>query len=211
MRATGLFALVFVVGCNSAPTDSSETGEVSVGEDKLWVTSQYIDRHTCASDTCGIVGRLSFREGASILETEGDWARITRPYDASCVNGASEYVDEGNANCTQDNGIVEGRFAEWVPLADLSPTRPVDPAETATESERVVAQSDDFAQHRDAFVAAANRLIADRRCTAAEIEEMGGWVKSTNERNRPIYFTYCGGVTTTNRFYLNVETGEIYK
>lgn len=211
MRVTGLFALVFVAGCNSAPTDSGETGEVSDGEGKLWVTSQYIDRHTCASETCGVVGRLSFREGTTILETEGDWARITQPYDASCVNGVSEYVDEGDANCTVDNGIVEGRFAEWVQLADLSPARLADPAETAAENERVVAQSDDFAQHRDAFVTAATQLIADGRCTAAEIEEMGGWVKSTNERNRAIYFTYCGGMTTANRLYLNVETGEIYR
>ncbi|QFT75999.1 hypothetical protein [Erythrobacter sp. THAF29] len=211
MRVTGLFALVLVVGCNSAPTDSVETGEVSDGKGKMWVTSQYTDRHTCASETCGVVGRLSFREGATILETEGDWARITQPYDASCVNRISEYVDEGNANCTADNGIDEGRFAEWVSLADMSPTRPADPAESAAESERVVAQSDDYAQHRDAFVAAANQLIADGRCTSEEIEEMGGWVKSTNERSRPIYFTYCGGMTTANRLYLNVETGEIYK
>lgn len=85
--------------------------------------------------------------------------------------------------------------------------RPADPAEPAAESERVVAQSDDFTQHREAFVKAVNQLIEDGRCTGAEIEEMGGWVKSTNERDRPIYFTYCGGMTTTNRLYLNVETG----
>ena len=109
------------------------------------------------------------------------------------------------------NGIVEGKFAEWVAIANLSADRPADPAETAAASERAVAQSDDFLQYREAFVTAANTLIADGRCTASEIEEMGGWVKSFNERTRPIYFTYCGGMTTANRLYLNAETCEIFK
>lgn len=40
---------------------------------------------------------------------------------------------------------------------------------------------------------------------------MGGWVKSSNHRNQPIYFTYCGGSTVANRLYLNAETGEIFR
>lgn len=208
MKAIGLAAVALVAGCNSAPSGKSDAnGDVG----KMWVTSQYLERHTCASDSCGVVGRLMFREGATVLETKGEWARITEPYDASCLNGSSEFVDDGNAECKETNGIVSGQFAEWVLISDLSSVRPADPAETAAVSERIVAQSDDFAQHREAFVTAANQLIADGRCTAAEIEEMGGWIKSSNERNRPIYFTYCGGMTTANRLYLNVKTGEIFK
>ena len=173
MRFIGLMAIALVAGCNDAPSEIAENGEARTDEGKLWVTSQYLDRHTCASESCGIVGRLFFREAATVIETEGEWARITDPYDASCMNGESEYVDKGNSNCTIENGIVDGRFAEWVLAKDLSPARPADPAETAAESERVVAQSDDFAQHRDAFVEATNQLIEDGRCTAAEIEEMG--------------------------------------
>lgn len=210
MRLAGLFAILIVAGCNSSPSDTAETVETSE-EGKLWVTSQYLDRHTCPSDSCGVVGRLSFREAATVLETSGEWARITQPYDASCVNGTSEYVDEGKAECTTENGIADGQFSEWVRVEDLSTTRPADPAETAASSERLVAQSDDFAQYREAFTTAASQLIDDGRCTAADFEEMGGWVKSTNERNRPIYFTYCGGMTAANRLYLNADSGEIYK
>lgn len=208
MRLIGLMAIALVAGCNSAPSEIDEGGEANTDDGNLWVTSQYLDRHTCASESCGIVGRLFFREAATVLETEGEWARITKPYDASCLNGVSEYVDKGDSSCTADNGIADGKFAEWVLAKDLSATRPADPAETAAESERVVAQSDDFAQHREAFVKAANQLIEDGRCTAAEIGEMGGWVKSTNERDRPIYFTYCGGMTMANRLYLNVDFGR---
>lgn len=210
MRYFGLMALLLVAGCNSAePYEQTESQETAGDERRFWVTSQYLDRHTCPSDACGIVGRLFFREAATVLETKDGWARITKAYDASCSGGVSEYVDKGNAKCTAGNGIIDGKFAEWVMAINLSPTRPADPAKTAVADEKLVAQSDDFAQYRKEFTTAARKLIDDGRCTADDFEEMGGWVKSTNERDRPIYFTYCGGMTIANRLYLNTATGEI--
>lgn len=211
MRAIAICTVLVLAGCNQSADTGSEAEGLPEDGSRMWVTSQYLDRHTCPSESCGIVGRLFFREAADVLEVDGDWARITDAYDASCSNGVSEYVDSGNANCATENGISDGQFAEWVRVADLATVRPANPAETAAEDERLVAQSDDFAQYRDAFTTAARTLIADGRCTAAEFEEMGGWVKSSNDRDRPVYFTYCGGMTTANRIYLNTETGEIYR
>jgi hypothetical protein len=218
MRNIGLGTLILVTGCGSAP--NSEVAEQPLAnvaevkaepsdEGKLWVTSQYLDRHTCASDKCGIVGRLSFREAATVIERKGDWARVSKVYDASCSNGVSEYVDKGQAACTPENGIKEGKFAEWVLARHLSTERPADPAETAANDEKMVAQSDDFSQHRKAFVKAARQLIDQGRCTAADFEEQGGWVKSSNHPDQPMYFTYCGGMTVANRIYVNAETGQI--
>ena len=210
MRIAGLAALALLSGCNSAPTADTVEGDVATADDvKMWVTSQYLDRHTCPSESCGIVGRLFFREATTVLETKGDWARITKAYGASCSNGVSEYVDKGNANCSTDNGIDDGKFAEWVLAKELSASRPADPAETAAADEKLVAQSDDFAQYRKAFSTAARKLIDDGRCTAADFVEMGGWMKSSNHRDRPIYFTYCGEMTIANRLYLNAASGEI--
>jgi len=211
MRSSFLLAAVLLAACSGAPEESMQDEQSSSNADKMWVTSQYLDRHTCPSKNCGVVGRLMFRESANVLETQGEWVRITDNYDASCVGAVSEFVDSGNAQCVPQNGVTDGQFAEWVLASSLSKDRPADPAETAAQSERIVAQSDDFAQHRKAFVKAANQLISAGRCTPAEIEEMGGWVKSSTERNRPIYFTYCGGMTIANRLYLDVETGEIYQ
>ena len=45
----------------------------------------------------------------------------------------------------------------------------------------------------------------------ADFRELGGWIKSTNNRNRSIYFIYCGGSTASNRRYLNAETGEVFR
>lgn len=176
----------------------------------LWVTVQRLDRHTCPDKACGVVGTLFFREAATPFEERGDWVRITREYDGACEDGQSRYVDSGNKDCTTANGFQEGRFSEWVQQGNLSSTRPADPAETATADESLVAQSDDFAQFRSQFTAIASQLMADGRCDRSDFEEQGGFVKSVTEyRDEPVYFIYCGGMTSDNRLYVNAETGEI--
>lgn len=86
------------------------------------------------------------------------------------------------------------------------------PAQTASPTERLVAQSQDFTKHRAAFVKAAKELIDDGRCTPRDFEKIGGWRKSAvNYRDEPVYFTYCGGMTISNRIYLNAETGRIFQ
>ncbi len=178
--------------------------------EQLWVNAERLNRRTCPSDACGIVGQLFFREAVTIVEERDGWARVTEPYDASCVNGRSQYVDSGNSECSKDNGIVDGRFSEWVAERFLSRTRPADPAEGAEGVEALVSGSDDFARYRTAFSEAAQRLLSERRCSAADFREMGGWLKSSNHRNQPIYFTYCGGLAVGNRLYLNAQTGDIF-
>lgn len=202
-----------VIPENAAPNAVANVAAPQFVEpaERMWVSGQYSDRRTCPSTRCGVVGRLFHREAADVIERRSGWGRISQPYDAGCVNGRSEYVDEGNDSCTAANGIRDGRFAEWVQLASLTATRPPDPAQTASDDERPVRNSDDFAQYRRAFVRAASQLIGDGRCTAADFEEMGGWMKSTNFRNQPIYFTYCGGMMLSNKIYLNAATGRIFR
>jgi hypothetical protein len=87
-----------------------------------------------------------------------------------------------------------------------------DPPQTALPVERLVAQSQDFTEHRAAFVKAAKELINDCRCTPRDFEKTGGWRKSAIKyRKEPVYFTYCGGMTIYNRIYLNAETGRIFQ
>jgi hypothetical protein len=176
----------------------------------MWVTSDRLARYTCPSASCGIVGRLFFREAADVAEIKGDWARVSKRYDASCTGGKSAYVDEGNASCTTENGIEGGQFAEWVEAKYLSPNRSADPAEGATGFSKLVGGSDDFRIYEAAFVKAAQKLIADRECTEADFKEMGGFVKSTNNKG-PVYFIYCGGMTAANRIYLDASTGRTFR
>ena len=209
-------AFLFVASLSSCQQQGEANSSAPVLEEqspseRLWVVTKHVDRHTCPSSKCGVVGRAFFREALNALEKRDGWVRVTKLYDASCSNGRSQYVDEGNSSCSSANGIVDGKFAEWVPDSSLSADRPPDPAKTASAAERLVAQSDDFTEHRAAFVKAANELISNGRCTEGDFEEQGGWVKSSNHRDEPVYFTYCGEMTIANRIYLNAQTGKIYQ
>lgn len=213
----GCFVLIGVTG-PSQDTEKTATPDVnerpwaaSDRNQRLWVTSERLNRRTCASESCGVVGRLFFREGVTVHEEHGGWARISQLYEASCVGGRSEYVDMGNAACDDANGIVDGQLAEWVSLEYLSETRPPDPSADASGIEELVAGSDDFARYRTTFAIAAQSLIAQRRCTERDFRDMGGWVKSTRHGNQTVYFTYCGGATVANRLYLNADTGDVFR
>lgn len=133
------FVLVGVFAPGNAPseaaasTGSPPSGTATEDDGKFWVTSERLNRRTCPSDSCGVVGQFFFREGATILEHRDGWARVTEPYDASCVNGRSQYVDTGNASCDPANGISDRKFAEWVSAKYLSETRPTDPAASGIE------------------------------------------------------------------------------
>ena len=157
------------------------------------------------------MGQLFFREETDVFEDKDGWARVSRYYDASCANGRSEYVNSGNSRCDPENGIVDGKFAEWVVADFLSEDRPSDPAADAAGLEALLAGSDDFQKYRSAFAQTAESLISSGQCREEDFREWGGWMKSANDPNQPIYFIHCGGSTVSNRLYLNAETGEVFR
>lgn len=201
----GLLATLLSISCNS---DSGASGSQEV---TAWVTADRLHRRTCPSADCGSVGVHFFRQGVTVLEERDGWARITKPYDASCTGGRSEYVDSGNSACVESNGIVNGRFSEWVALRYLSDVRPADPAAGATGYHALITQSDDYRYYADVFADAAAKLLADGTCTRADFQEMGGFLKSSFHRDRPVYFTYCGGSTIANRLYLDASSGRVFR
>lgn len=199
-------ALLLLSGCSeNGRAEDADSGR------EVWVTVDRLNRRTCPNERCGSVGVLDFREKATIYEERMGWARISRYYDASCKDGRSEFVDAGNSRCEPSNGIVDGQFAEWASLQYLSANRPADPAAGAMGDLALVSGSDDYRTYKNVFAKAAADLIASGRCTPADFEEMGGWVKSTNHRTQPIYFTYCGGMRIENRLYLDASTGRVFR
>lgn len=199
MRSMLFSAIVIVVATGSA-----------MAETQMWVTGDTANRRTCPSTECGVVGKLFFRESAKVAETKNGWGRVSKFYDASCVGGRSQYVDSGRADCTPENGIVDGRFAEWIKLDLLSEVRPADPAAGASGTAKLVAQSDDFHRYEAAFVKAAEELMASGTCSPSDFAEFGSWAKSTS-RGEGIYFMYCGGMTASNRIYLDVASGRTFR
>ena len=46
----------------------------------------------------------------------------------------------------------------------------------------------------------------------SDFHAAGGWSKATGtNQTRPVYFTYCGGFSIVNRWYVNIESGRIYQ
>lgn len=84
-------------------------------------------------------------------------------------------------------------------------------AASADDATQSVSQSDDFERYKGAFVTAARKLIDNGTCKVSDFEYVGGFLKSMNHKNKPVYFTYCGGMTISNRLYLNVSTGQIFR
>ncbi len=183
---------------------------LSQEEVKYWVTTERLNRRTCPSQSCGIVGKFFFRDGVSIYEQKNGWGRMSRYYNVACEGGKNVYVDSGNSKCDSSNGVIDGQHAEWVAMQYLSKTRPADPAEGATGFEKLIADSDDFARYRTEFAKAAKDLIARGKCTKKDFLEYGGWLKSTQQASKPVYFIHCGGFTNRHKIYLNAKTGEFF-
>lgn len=198
--------LISLLGCGSESASDEPQGQ------EMWVTTDVLNRRPCPATRCGVVGQYFYREQAVVLEEQAGWGRTSRYYRALCEGGVNQYVDSGNASCDESNGVREGRFAEWVSLECLSEERQADSSAGASGVKALIAGSDDYRHHSDAFAKAAEDLIRSGRCTRADFEQMGGWYKSTvNHPNAPVYFTYCGGMTIQNRIYLNVENGQVFK
>jgi len=172
----------------------------------MWVTSDRLQRYTCPDTGCGAVGAYFFREKATVLEERGDWVRVSKYYDASCRGGVSDYVDSGNSKCEAANGIENGQFAEWAIKANLAAKRPADPAAGAKGAYELVSGSDDYARYKDAFAKAAASLISSGRCTAKHFRDNAGWTKSMSQKDKPVYFTYCGNY---EKVYLDASTGKV--
>lgn len=78
----------------------------------------------------------------------------------------------------------------------------------AGEKYDLVKDSDDFGKYKDVFLEAANTLIKERRCSAAEFKEQGGWLLSSNYKPRDVYFIWCNNNRV--RVYLDAQTARIW-
>ncbi|MBJ6137036.1 hypothetical protein [Marinobacter litoralis] len=75
-----------------------------------------------------------------------------------------------------------------------------------------VSKSDDYSTYESEFIAATKNLLKSEQCSIGDFKEMGGWMKSTTTyKDEPVYFTYCGGMTISNRIYLDASKGETFR
>ena len=200
------FLLIFVCGLCSCIFSACNVW----AEDVMWVNVDRLERRTCPDEKCGLVGELFFREKVAVYDVKDGWIRSTRPYVAMCENGGSRFVKNGLDVCSESNGIVNGYFSEWVKQGGVAAVRPEDPALNDDFSYDIVKGSDDYRVYKDRFLSVAHDLIGKGVCSKRDFLEYGGWLKSSEYRAQPIYFTYCKDAGRGGKVMLNVETGEVF-
>lgn len=168
----------------------------TVIRNQFYVTPEKLNVRLAPSINGKITNVLSKRQVVTVFETKDGWARISRYYD-----GESEGL--------------QGNVARWVSSKYLSTNYPQKkkPATNTTNSPiiKAIQSSDDFEHHHKAFVTATEKLIREGRCKLGDFKEMGGWWSSPSYKPAPIYFTYCGAMSVSNRIYLDASNGRIFQ
>jgi hypothetical protein len=102
-------------------------------DSRKWVAVDDLRRYTCPSVKCGVVGRFFFRETLQIFEAADGWSRISNYKTAGCFDGKSLYVETGPSDCSAENGVANGKFAEWVKSKFLVSEPPIEPMKRGPE------------------------------------------------------------------------------
>jgi hypothetical protein len=210
-------AVWYGLGIVMAPAGDGAPKAAGDSRREMWVTSEHLSKHTCPALACGVTAKLIFHESVLVEETARGWARVSPFYGAACHGGTTDLVREGNAACTRQNGIVDGLYAEWIPLDMLTTSPPASPdaaagnifvREKTTGLSRILATSDDFAINRSRFVNAAERLITRGQCDQADFVDGGGFKRATG-RGASVYFVACGRVGTRRVILLDAQNDSI--
>lgn len=159
-----------------------------------YVTSNKLNVRLEPDKTGKITNTLYKRQKVEVFQVKDGWARISRYYDGG-VEG------------------VSGEVARWVFAKYLSTNRPAEEQVSNLNSPvaKAIKSSDDFLKYQSVFVSASEKLIKYGKCSLGDFKEIGGWWRSTNHKPKPVYFTYCGGMTKSNRIYLNAANGSTFK
>ncbi len=170
-----------------------------------------------APNTSGkLRGKLHRGQVIEALEVRDGWARISRYY-----NGANEGV--------------AGTVAHWVyathladlPVAKKQAARPVEkelvvevqPAMPPPGEEIIVSapildaikSSDDLPRYEATFAWVSAKLVDTGTCKISDFRDIGGWWRSADHKPRPIYYTYCGGGSNSDRIYMDTTTGKTFR
>jgi hypothetical protein len=159
-----------------------------------YVTSNKLNVLLAPNKTGKITSTIYKRQKVEVFQVKGGWARVSRYYDGG-VEGLS------------------GEVARWVFAKYLSTNRPAEEqvANLNSPVAKAIKSSDDFSKYQSVFISASEKLIKSGKCSLGDFKEMGGWWRSTNHNPKPVYFTYCGGMTISNRIYLNAATGSTFR
>lgn len=157
---------------------------------KYYVSASRLSVRLGPSTAASITNTLNRKQKVEVYEVKKGWARV------------SEYYND-------TVGGKPGQVARWVSAKYLSSTKPQDRFTNNTPLEKAIKNSDQYSQYHDNFIKLSQKLVNQGRCSVSDYAEMGGWLRSSNHKPKPVYFTYCGGFSNGEKVYINAKTGEI--
>ena len=159
-----------------------------------YVIAEALNVRLNASTKGKVTNTLSMNQKVEVFEVKNGWARISKYYDG---------VAEG----------ISGKVARWTSAKYLSSDRPTNNKliDYSSPLTKAISSSQDYSKNKDIFLSVSAKLIDQRECKLSDFEEMGGWMRSSNHKPKPIYFTYCSAKKANDRIYLDATTGKLYR
>ena len=163
----------------------------AISPGSYYVTTDTLNVRLAPNPSGKVTNRLYKRQKVDVVEIKKGWARVSKYYSG------------------QKEGL-EGNVARWVAAKYLSKNKPKD-IKSTTPLENVLKSSDNYSKYKKTFIKSSNLLITQGKCKLSDFKEMGGWVRSSSYKTKPVFFTYCGGMKSINKIYLNANTGKAFK
>lgn len=190
------------IGEYSSRTAGMEPGTYWINDPQ----ARHPDLYSCPSTRCGGVGELSDGSKVTVKEIKGSFARVSDYYRITCRNGEIiGDIDYGSTKCSPENGVKNGKIARWIDASYLTATEPKS-VTASSDTEKLVAGSDDFGTYRTQFATAAEELVSSGQCSEGDFLSFGGWAASP-EKGKGHYFIWCENLTV--KHYLNAKTGQL--
>ena len=157
-----------------------------------------------------IAAILKQGEKVEVFEFNGYWARISEYFD-----GTSEGLSGEVARWTSAKEHllaklpVDGKIEEKKEVkveVKVEEKIIVNPAIA-----RAIKSSDDLEKYQNRFMVVSDKLINSGTCKLSDFEDIGGWWRSPEHQPRPVYYTYCGGGSNSDRIYFNATTRKVFR
>jgi uncharacterized protein YgiM (DUF1202 family) len=202
---------IFTVSTAFAAVDS--TGD-------FIVTAGTLNVRLAPSTTGKMRGKLHRGQVVEVLEVKQGWARISRYY-----NGASEGLSGTVAHwvyamhlATLPAGsdrttstATEVQAAKSPPEAQPAMPPPGEEIVVGAPILDAIKSSDDLPKYQATFAWISAKLVDSGTCKISDFRDIGGWWRSADHKPRPVYYTYCGGGSNSDRIYMDTTTGETFR
>lgn len=203
-----LTLLLAMIAISTAYAAATSTGD-------FVVTAGTLNVRLAPNTTGKTSSRLHRGQVVGVLEVKDGWARISRYYDGASEGLSGSVAHWVFATHLSAKPSIENSFARLPakPPAEVLPAQPP-PGEKIIVTASLldaIKSSDDLPKYESTFAWVSTRLVDSGTCKLSDFRDIGGWWRSASHKPRPVYYTYCGGGSNSDRIYVDTTTGETFR